>query len=198
AGLAAGVAAVAMVLAAGRSIVAAVPLFGVFALYVAFVLLTSQVFVILRIRFPKVPVRLLTLPVIGLSLLPALGVAVPGLPIRFRLRTDRGSDTGLMTRFHLVRIWRDGSVVFVGLFALLVILPTSLGGARANEIAPITVTQTLTFLLGILAMNWAFSERENLWILLTAAKSPGTYFRGLMLSFAVIGLGMSAAFLVIL
>src|SRR5256886_4404498 len=47
-------------------------------------------------------------------------------------------------------------------------------------------------------MNWAFSERENLWILLTAAKSPGTYFRGLMLSFAVIGLGMSAAFLVIL
>ena len=88
--------------------------------------------------------------------------------------------------------------MFVGLFALLVILPTSLGGARANEIAPITVTQTLTFLLGILAMNWAFSERENLWILLTAAKSPGTYFRGLMLSFAVIGLGMSAAFLVIL
>jgi len=83
AGLAAGVAAVAMVLAAGRSIVAAVPLFGVFALYVAFVLLTSQVFVILRIRFPRVPVRLLTLPVIGLSLLPVLGVAVPGLPIRF-------------------------------------------------------------------------------------------------------------------
>jgi len=121
-----------------------------------------------------------------------------GVTTRIRLRTDRGSDTGLMTRFHLVRIWRDGSVVFVGLFALLVILPTSLGGARANEIAPITVTQTLTFLLGILAMNWAFSERENLWILLTAAKSTGTYFRGLMLSFAVIGLGMSAAFLVIL
>src|SRR5437899_7337328 len=67
AGLAAGFAAVAMVLGAGRSIVAAVPLFGVLALYVAFVLLTSQVFVILRIRFPKVPVRLLTLPAIALS-----------------------------------------------------------------------------------------------------------------------------------
>src|SRR2546428_1858676 len=219
AGLAAGFAAAAMVLAAGRSIVAAAPLFGVFALYVAFVLLTSQVFVILRIRFPKVPVRLLTLPVIGLSLLPALGVAVPGLPIRFdelplpsiafaalglpvlratppslpdvavaaaylvaiagvwltysktyifhglkptltagfgqvdlrsrmemqrrimarlggvttriRLRTDRGSDTGRMTRFHLVRIWRDGSVVFVGLFALLVVLPCSLRAPKA-------------------------------------------------------------------
>src|SRR5207244_12945035 len=37
-----------------------------------------------------------------------------------------------------------------------------------------------------------------LWILLSAAKSPGTYFRGLMLSFAVMCLGMSAAFLVIL
>src|SRR5256885_1076441 len=175
-------------------------------------LLPPQVSVIPRIRSPRVPVRLLALPVIGLSLLPALGVAVPGLPIRFdelplpsiafaalglavlrattpslpdiavaaaylvaiagvwltysktyifhglkptltagfgqvdfrsrmemqrrimarlggvttriRLRTDRGSDTGLMTRFHLVRIWRDGSVVFVGLFALLVIVPT--------------------------------------------------------------------------
>src|SRR5207253_7454279 len=222
AGLAAGFAAVAMVLAAGRSIVAAVPLIGVLALYVAFVLLTSQVFVILRIRFPTVPVRLLPLPVIGLSLLPALGVAVPGSPIRFdelplpsiafaalglavlratqpslldaavaaaylaaiagvwltysktyifhglkptlaagfgqvdfrsrmemqrrimarlggvttriRLRTDRGSDTGLMTRFHLVRIWRDGSVVFVGLFALLVMRqPASVARGRTTS-----------------------------------------------------------------
>src|SRR5207237_9251431 len=89
-------------------------------------------------------------------------MARPGaVTTRIRLRTDRGSDTGLMTRFHLVRIWRDGSVVFVGLFALLVILPTSLGGARANEIAPITVTQTLTFLLGILAINWPVSARET-------------------------------------
>src|SRR5256884_2453479 len=284
-GLAAGVAAIAMVLAVGRPIVSAVPLFALLALYAAFALLMSQVLVILRVRFPKAPVRLVTSVVFLLSVLSAIGIALPGFPIRFgqlpipstafaalglavlraapapvadiavsvaylggialvwlllsnsyifhgikptmsagfgqvdlgsrmeiqrritarfggvttriRLRTDRGSETGLMTRFHLVRIWRDGSVVFVGLFALLVILPTSLGGARANEIAPITVTQTLTFLLGILAMNWAFSERENLWIPLTAAKSPGTYFRGLMLSFAVIGLGMSAAFLVI-
>src|SRR5439155_26583987 len=101
-------------------------------------------------------------------------------------------------RLQLRRIWRGGRLVFVGLSALLVIVPTSLGGARATDLAPISVSQTLTLRLGILAMNWAFSERENLSILLSAAKSPGSYFRGLMLSFAVIGLGMSAAFLVIL
>src|SRR5207302_479177 len=35
---------------------------------------------------------------------------------RVGIRTDRGSDTGLMTRYHLVRIWRDGSIVFVIFF----------------------------------------------------------------------------------
>jgi hypothetical protein len=108
---------------------------------------------------------------------------------------DRGSDTGLMTRYHLVRIWRDGSIVFVIFFALIAVLPAALGGVRAIGTGAITVTQTLTFLLGILAMNWAFYERENLWILVTATKPPGAYFRGLMLSFAAIGLGMAFAFL---
>jgi hypothetical protein len=285
-GPAAVVAAVAMVLAVGRPIVAAVPLVALLALYAALVLLTSQVLVILRIRFPKVPVRTLTGLVFILSILPAIGIALPGLPIRFdqlpipstafaalglavlratppslgdiavaaaylggiallwlplsnayifhgikptmsagfgqvdlgsrmeiqrritarfggvttrvRLRTDRGSETGLMTRFHLVRIWRDGSILFVVFFALIAILPAALGGTAGGGVRAITVTQTLTFLLGILAMNWAFYERENLWILLSAAKSPGAYFRGLMLSFAAIGLGMTAAFLALI
>jgi hypothetical protein len=121
-----------------------------------------------------------------------------GVTTRVRLRTDRGGDTGLMTRFHLVRIWRDGSILFVVFFALIAILPASFGGVAAGGVRAITVTQTLTFLLGILAMNWAFYERENLWIVLSAAKSPGAYFRGLMLSFAVIGLGMTAAFLALI
>src|SRR6267143_1886455 len=285
-GLAAGIAAVALVLAVGRPIVAAAPLFALLATYAALVLLISQVRVILRIRFPKMPVRPLTGVVFLLSILPAIGIALPGLPIRFdqlpipstafatlglavlratppsladvavaaaylggvalvwlplsnvyifhgikptmsagfgqvdlgsrmeiqrritarfggvttrvRLRTDRGGETGLMTRFHLVRIWRDGSILFVVFFALIAILPASFGGVAAGGVRAITVTQTLTFLLGILAMNWAFYERENLWIVLSAAKSPGAYFRGLMLSFAVIGLGMTAAFLALI
>src|SRR5437016_4191066 len=116
-----------------------------------------------------------------------------GVTTRVRLRTDRGSETGLMTRLHLVRIWRDGSILFVLFFALIAILPAALGGTATGGVRAITVTQTLTFLLGILAMNWAFYERENLWILLSAAKSTGAYFRGLMLSFAAIGLGTTAA-----
>src|SRR6267143_1488229 len=286
AGPAAGIAAVAIVLAVGRPILTALPLLAVLAAYAAFVLLTSQILVILRIRFRKVPVRLLTVILLGLSILPALGIVQPGFPIRFdqlplpstafaalglavlratppslvdlavagtylggivlawlplsntyifhgirptltagfgqvdlgsrmemqrrmtarlggvtprvRLRTDRGGETSLMTRFHLVRIWRDGSVVFIVFFALIAILPAGFGGVNAGGGATLTVTQTLTFLLGILAMNWAFSERENLWILLTAAKPPGAYFRGLMLSFAIIGLGVTAAFLAII
>src|SRR5438309_2089587 len=61
-----------------------------------------------------------------------------GVTTRIRLRTDRGSETGLMTRFHLVRIWRDGSVVFVIFFALLAILPAALGGGAAggSELSP--------------------------------------------------------------
>jgi hypothetical protein len=282
-GLAATVAAAAMVIAVGRPLITAVPLFLLLAIYATFVLLTSQVLVILRIRFPKVPIRIITAILFLVSLLPAIGIVSPAFPIHFeqlpipstafaalglavlratppslvdlavaavslggialvwlplsnayifhgikptmsagfgqvdlgsrmeiqrrmtaglggvttrvRLRTDRGGETGLMTRFHLVRIWRDGSVLFVVFFALLAILPAALGGVQAGGVRAITVTQTLTFLLGILAMNWAFYERENLWIPMSAARPPAAYFRGLMLSFAAIGIGMTAAFL---
>src|SRR6266480_1262561 len=285
-GMAAGLAAVAMVHAVGRPIAAALPMFGILAAYSALVLLTSQVLVVLRVRYPKVPVRLLTVLLFGFSLIPALGIVRPDFPIRFTnvpipstafaslglailrdapaslvdlaiaaayligvalvwwplsnayvfhglkptmsagfgqmdlgsrmetqrrmtavlgrfttrvgIRTDRGSDTGLMTRYHLVRIWRDGSIVFVIFFALIAVLPAAFGGMRTAGAGALTVTQTLTFLLGILAINWAFYERENLWTLVTAAKSPGAYFRGLMLSFAAIGLAMTAGFLALL
>jgi len=103
-----------------------------------------------------------------------------------------------MARLHLIRIWRDGSILFVVLFALIAILPAGLSGASPSGTAAITVTQTLTFLLGILAMNWAFYERDNLWIVLTSAKGSGAYFRGLMIGFAAIGMGTTAAFLAIL
>ena len=281
-GLAAGVAAIAMVQSVGQPVSAALPLVSILVAFAFFVLLTSQVLVILRVRFPKAPVRLLTVALLVLSILPAIGVAQPWFPIRFeelpipstafaalgvavlegtspslvhlavaaayvggialawwplsdvyifhglkptlsagfgqvdlgsrmemqrrmtaglgrvttrvRLRTDRGGDTGLMTRLHLVRIWRDGSILFVVLFACIAILPAGLGVSAAGGTA-ITVTQTLTFLLGILAMNWAFYERDNLWLVLTSARTPGAYFRGLMLGFAAIGLGTTVVFL---
>lgn len=284
-GLAAGVAGVAMVLAVGGPLVDAVPLLAVLFAYTVFVLMTSQVLVILRVRHPKAHIRAFTVVLLLLSILPAIGVAAPAFPLRFealpipstafaglgvavlegtppslvhrgiaglcvgailalwvplsnayivhglkptlsagfgqvdlgarlewqrratarlgrvttrvRLRTERGGDTGLMARLHLVRIWRDGSILFVVLFAAIAILPAGLG-ISASGGAAITVTQTLTFLLGILAMNWAFYERENLWLVLSAGRTTGAYFRGLLLALATIGLGTTLAFLVLL
>jgi len=121
-----------------------------------------------------------------------------GVTTRVRFRPDRGGDTSLMTRLHLVRIWRDGSILFVGLFAVIGILSSGAGRNQRGLVGVAAVTQTLTLALGILSINWAFYERENLWIVLTSAQGPAAYFRGLMLSFATIGLVASAPFFILL
>jgi len=285
-GLAAGVAAVAMTAAMGQPIYAAVPLFGLLVVYEFFVLMTAQVLVILRVRYPKAPVRLVTIALLILSLLPSAGIANPAFPIRFaglpipatafaalglavlrgaawpvvdvllaivwaggialawyvlsdtyivhglrptmsagfgqvdmgsrmemqrhltarlggvttrvRFRPERGGDTSLMTRLHLVRIWRDGSFVYIAILAIVVILSSGFGAGGASATGAVPVTQILTLLMGILAMNWAFYERENLWIVLTTAKPPGAYFRGLMLSFAAVSLVATGGFIAFL
>lgn len=285
-GLATVVAVLAMVSSLGRPLEDAIPIMAILVAFAALVLMASQVLVILRVRHPKAPVRSVTVVLMVVSLLPAISLAAPALPLavgsfplpsvalaglavdvlrdrpldlvdlgvasayvggvaaawaalsrtyifhgirptmsagfgqidmgsrmemqrrmigglgrvttRVRLRTDRGSETGLMARLHIVRIWRDGSVLFVGLFAVVAVLPAALGGAEAAGASTISVTQALLFLQGILAMNWAFYERENLWVVLTGSGSPGAYFRGLMLALAAIGLGTSLAFVGIL
>src|SRR3989304_4496675 len=103
-----------------------------------------------------------------------------------------------MTRLHLVRIWRDWSVLFIFLFAGVAIAPTVFGGGPGYASRVIAVTQILTFLSAILAMNWSYYERENLWIVLTAGGRARAYFRGLLLGRAAIGLGVSLVFLAIL
>ncbi|HLE55299.1 MAG TPA: hypothetical protein VI999_08690, partial [Thermoplasmata archaeon] len=47
----------------------------------------------------------------------------------------------------------------------------------------------------ILALNWSYYERENLWIVVTTSKTPAAYFRGLMMSLMAIGLVVAGAFL---
>src|SRR5437667_142683 len=49
----------------------------------ALVHLTSQVLGVLRVGYPKIPVRLLTRLLFGFSLIPALGIVRPDFPIRF-------------------------------------------------------------------------------------------------------------------
>lgn len=113
------------------------------------------------------------------------------------VRTDRGGDTSYMARYHLLRIVRDGSIAFIGLFALISLMPVQFTeGGSPQQSAPVSIlaTQMLTFLVAVLALNWSYYERENLWIVVAAAASPAAYFRGLLLSFATIGLVIAAVF----
>lgn len=282
-GLAAGFAAVGIVVGLGRPLATVLPLFAILLAYVFLVLLTIQILVILRVRFPRVPVRKITFVLFLLSLLPAASLAIPaagldfqgawlpssafgslgysvltgapldplaavvgpgafgavaaawwalsgtyifygirpslsagfgqidmaarmdqqrrligglgGLTTRVRLRTERGGLTGLMTRFHLIRIWRDGSVLFVLLFAVISIVSANSVGEEGRATAAIGVTQLLTLVPAILALNWSYYERENLWLALQGRRAAADYFRGLLLALAIVGSLVSAAFL---
>src|SRR2546422_508201 len=197
-GLSAAVAAVGMAVTTGRPAVAALPLFALLIVYTFFVLMTSQVLVILRVRFPKRPVRLVTTALLILSLIPSASLADPAFPIRFAdlpLPSTAFAALGLAVLRGTPWPILD---VLLALTAVIGILSSGVGRGGANPIGVVAVSQLLTFILGILAMNWAFYERENMWIVLTSAQGPGAYFRGLMLSFALIGLGVTGAFLTLL
>ena len=120
-----------------------------------------------------------------------------GLTTRIRLRTDRGSDTGLMARFHLIRIWRDGSVLFVILFAGISVLSATATADESPTSMSIGVTQLLTLLPAVLAINWSYYERDNLWIALQGRHSPSAYFRGLLVALAAVASVVAAAFLLL-
>jgi len=53
----------------------------------------------------------------------------------------------------------------------------------------------MVFPLAILAANWSYYEQDNLWLVTTASGYTGNYFKELLLSFAMIGFMISAAFL---
>src|SRR2546421_2526624 len=246
-GLSAAVAAVGMAVTTGRPAVAALPLFALLIVYTFFVLMTSQVLVILRVRFRKRPVRLVTTALLILSLIPSASLADPAFPIRFadlplpstafaalglavlrgttwpildvllalayaggiaaawyalsktyivhglrptmsagfgqvdmgsrmeiqrhmtarlgvvttrvRFRPERGGATSLMTRLHLVRIWRDGSILFVALFAVIGILSSGVGRGGANPIGLVVVCQFRSVFFGVLPVYSPFLER---------------------------------------
>jgi len=120
-----------------------------------------------------------------------------GLTTRFGLSTDVGSDVGFMTRCHVLRIWRDGSIFYVVLPAVL-FLYTSLSALSTTTMtagAAASGAQVVVFPLAVLAVNWSYYEQGNLWLVTTASGYTGKYFKGLLLSFAMIGLMISAAFL---
>ena len=122
-----------------------------------------------------------------------------GLTSKIGLRTEVGSDLNLMTRLNLVRIWRDGSIVFVILLTGLFLGSGAWSSSEGDSSGlALNTVQAAAWPIAILALNWCYYERENLWIPVVGGRSLVLYFRGLMNSFIVIGTVMSALMIAIL
>jgi len=114
------------------------------------------------------------------------------LTTKISLRTDSGGELSLMTRLNLIRFWRDGSFVFVAIL-LAIFLGTGVMEASSEEAAPIAINlvQAGALPIAILALNWCYYERENLWIPVVGGRSLMNYFRGLMMALVVVGIGIT-------
>lgn len=119
---------------------------------------------------------------------------------RLPLRTDRGGDLSLMARLHLIRILRDGSLVFIAMFGAISLLlsQSSANAPRPGPGPSIAITNIILLLLGILALNWSYYDRDNLWVVVTSPKTAGPYFRGMMLGLATVGLLAIGAYLFVI
>jgi len=108
------------------------------------------------------------------------------------LNTLKGSDLSLMTRLGLIRVWRDGSFFFLSILAII-FLVSGVMGSRSGDSSSYAINtfQGATWPIAILAINWCYYERENLWIPVVGGRSLMSYFRGLMTSFIVFGLGVA-------
>ena len=107
-----------------------------------------------------------------------------------------GGDLSLMTRLNLVRVWRDGSFAFIG-FLVAIWLFAGLSGTSSGASTGVSINllQAGSWPIAIIALNWCYYERGNLWIAVVGGKSLATYFKGLMLSLMVIGFGITAVIL---
>lgn|GEM_PF-3310600 len=125
--------------------------------------------------------------------------ALGGLTTRVRLRTDTGTELGFMTRFHLIRVWRDGSILFVLLLIVLFTAPNFIASSSSSSAGgSVSSLQILTLPIAILALNWSYYERDNLWTVVTAGRSVKSYFKGLMLSMATLFIVVSGTLVAML
>jgi hypothetical protein len=122
-----------------------------------------------------------------------------GVTTKIPFRPERGSELSFMTRLNLIRFWRDGSFLFVA-FLLAVFVGTGVLETSSEEPSPIAVNlfQAGAWPVAVLALNWCYYERENLWIPVVGGRSLVSYFRGLMMSLVVVGLGIAATVFVVL
>jgi len=96
---------------------------------------------------------------------------------------------GMMSRFHLVRILRDGSMLIAGLLTGMLVLigaANRVSDAPASEVSILTTGWAALMIPVILSFNWNATERPNLWTVAMAPRYLGTYFRGFFRAVAVV------------
>ena len=104
-----------------------------------------------------------------------------GLTRRVTVDLMKGAPLGMMTRFHLVRILRDGSLLMVALLTGMLVLigaANRLGDAPPSDVSILTTGWAGLMIPVILSFNWNATERPNLWTVAMAPRYLGTYFRG--------------------
>ncbi len=120
----------------------------------------------------------------------AMTRGLSGVTRRFTVDLLKGGPLGMMTRLHLTRIVRDGSILTVGIFGFMFIVIGAANRASAPGGAPefdVFTTGWVALILPlVLAFNWNATERANLWTVSMSPRYLGTYFRGLYRAFVAI------------
>ncbi len=125
----------------------------------------------------------------------ALTRGLSALTRRFSVDLTRGTPVGMMTRLHLTRIIRDGSIIMVVLVTGILLLAGAVNREGPSntppEAAVLTVGWAGLLIPVILSFNWNATERANLWTVAMAPRYLGTYFRGLYRALAVVAVGVA-------
>ncbi|HTD81507.1 MAG TPA: hypothetical protein VK723_05090, partial [Thermoplasmata archaeon] len=93
----------------------------------------------------------------------------------------KGPPVAMMTRFHLLRVFRDGSLLMVGILTGMIVVigaASRLGEAPPSDVSILTTGWAGLMIPVILSFNWNATERPNLWTVAMAPRYLGTYFRG--------------------
>src|SRR5439155_21824134 len=101
----------------------------------------------------------------------------------------KGPPVAMMTRFHLLRVFRDGSLLMVGILTGMIVLigaASRLGEAPPSDVSILTTGWAGLMIPVILAFNWNATERPNLWTVAMAPRYLGTYFRGFYRAVSVV------------
>ena len=106
----------------------------------------------------------------------------------------KGSLTSFLTKKHLIRMIRDGSLfsiilLFVIYAAISIVFPILSLDTDVPTTSPLFLLTFYSALVpSIIATTWNYSDRENLWLPLTSGKHIIEYFESFFLALLIIAL----------